>query len=122
MERLFGVNALKIMALYQIISSQGNGPYAVETLLGWVVKSPLNASTAMDDEGTAALVNQISIVHLEKRLEKQYAHDLQRKSKKRKGRCRSCRLHQVLLLSKTVPLLFYDWNVIMPNNYQMAEQ
>lgn len=64
---------LQAMESWEIINSQGNGPYAVRTLLGWVVNGPLNASTAMDDECPVALVNLISIHHLEKLLKDQYA-------------------------------------------------
>lgn len=45
---LIGVNVPKVMEPWRIINSLGNGPYAVRTLLGWVVNGPLNVSTAME--------------------------------------------------------------------------
>ena len=40
-ELLIGTNAPKLMEPWEIINSQGEGPYAARTLLGWVVNGPL---------------------------------------------------------------------------------
>lgn len=79
MDLLIGVNLPKAMEPWRVINSQGNGPYAVKTLLGWVVNGPLNVSTAVEQERTVASVNRISIVHIERLLERQYAHDFPEK-------------------------------------------
>lgn len=79
-ELLIGVDAPKAMEPWQIINSQGNGPYAVRTLLGWVVNGPLNSSSAMDRFGRpVASVNRISVEQLETLLIKQYHHDFPEK-------------------------------------------
>ena len=72
---LIGVNTPKAMEPWKVINTQGNGPYAVKTLLGWVVNGPPNASTDPDDETPVAVVNRTSIVHLEKLNERQYIND-----------------------------------------------
>lgn len=40
-ELLIGTNAPKLMEPWEIVNSQDDGPYAVKTLLGWVVNGPL---------------------------------------------------------------------------------
>ncbi|KAJ8412275.1 hypothetical protein AAFF_G00145420 [Aldrovandia affinis] len=60
-----------------IINSQGNGPYEVKTLLGWVVNGPLNTCTAMDVSGPPAMMaNRISIADLGELIIRQYNQDI----------------------------------------------
>lgn len=40
-ELLVGTNAPKLLEPWEVINSQGEGPYAIKTLLGWVVNGPL---------------------------------------------------------------------------------
>lgn len=40
--RLIGANAYKAMEPWEIINSQNNGPYAVKTVLGWVINGPIS--------------------------------------------------------------------------------
>ncbi len=40
-ELLIGSNTTKAIEPWEVINSQGDGPYAVKTLLGWVVNGPL---------------------------------------------------------------------------------
>ena len=128
---LIGVNTPKAMEPWRIINSQGNGPYAVKTLLGWVVNGPLNSPTSIDDECPTALVNRISIVHIEKLLENQYTHDFPEKAyeEKREMSVEDQKFMQIASSSVTLknghyhlPLPLQDRNIFMPNNYQMAEQ
>ena len=130
-ELLIGVNTPKAMEPWKIINSQENGPYAVKTLLGWVVNGPLHASTAMDKERPRALVNRISIVHLENLLKEQYAHDFPEKEydEKREMSVDDRKFAQIASSSVALkdghyhlPLPLRDRNTVMPNNYQMAEQ
>ncbi|KAK0142765.1 hypothetical protein N1851_019297 [Merluccius polli] len=69
---LIGVNAPKAMEPWRVINSEGIGPYAVKTRLGWVVNGPLN----MTGDGSAAAgtvqVNRISVEDL---LVQQYNQD-----------------------------------------------
>jgi len=74
---LIGANASKVMEPWEVKNSDGEGPYAVRTLLGWVVNGPLqgrkdNGSTS---ERTNITVNRISVDKLEEMLNKQYNHD-----------------------------------------------
>ena len=127
---LIGVNAPKAMEPWKIINSQQDGPYAVRTLLGWVVNGPLR-SPIMDDDNPVALVNRISIVHLEQLLEEQYAHDFPEKGYEEKREMSADDRMFMQMESSSVafknghyylPLPLCDRNVIMPNNRQMAEQ
>ena len=67
---LIGVNAPKAMEPWRVINSEGIGPYAVKTQLGWVVNGPLNL-TGDGNVGTVQ-VNRISVEDL---LVQQYNQD-----------------------------------------------
>ncbi|KAK7909879.1 hypothetical protein WMY93_014563 [Mugilogobius chulae] len=71
-ELLIGTNAAKLMEPWEIINSKNNGPYAVKTLLGWVINGPLNSSDASQRSCPTIHVNRISIVKLEELLVSQY--------------------------------------------------
>lgn len=43
---LIGMNASKLMEPWELISSPGEGPYAVKTLFGWVINGPLQGNIA----------------------------------------------------------------------------
>lgn len=43
---LIGTNASKVMKPWEVINSRGEGPYAVRTLLGWVINGPLQGNSA----------------------------------------------------------------------------
>ncbi|CAM4608863.1 unnamed protein product [Leuciscus chuanchicus] len=66
-ELLIGTNAPKLMEPWEIINSQGKGPYAVRTLLGWVVNGPLRGGEPR--KGKIGLpevtVNRISVAKLQ---------------------------------------------------------
>ncbi len=86
-ELLIGVDVPKATKPWQIINSQHNGPYAVRTLLGWVVNGPLSSSSAMNKDGRpVASVNHISPEKLESLLISQYHHDFPGKEYEGKGR------------------------------------
>lgn len=46
---LIGTNTAKVMEPWQIISSHGENPYAVQALLGWVINCPLRRGSAKDN-------------------------------------------------------------------------
>ena len=78
-EILIGMNVPKAMEPWRVINSQGNGPYAVKTLLGWVVSGPLNTS-AMEKDGTPSVtVNRVSMQELKDLLIHQYNNDFPEK-------------------------------------------
>lgn len=79
-EHLIGVNITKAMEPWQVINSQDDGPYAVKTLLEWVVNGTLSGCTATDDVGCQKVTaNRISIGSLEEVLVQQYNHDFSEK-------------------------------------------
>ena len=55
------------------INSQKDGPYAVRTLLGWVVNGPLGGCSKGVEK--AKVTNRISLVNLQERLVSQYNSD-----------------------------------------------
>lgn len=72
---LIGTDAPVIMEPWQVINSQGEGPYAVRTLLGWVVSGPLRGG-----RGKGHSVNRISLVNIQELLVSQYNTDFSEKS------------------------------------------
>lgn len=74
---LIGTNAPKLMEPWKVINSQGEGPYAVKTLLGWVVNGPLQGQGACyGKQGQPQLItNRISLVYLNELLVRQFNHD-----------------------------------------------
>lgn len=70
---LIGTNAPKAIEPWQIINSQGEGPYAVRTLLGWVVNGPLREGT--QSKIHPLRVNRISVHNLHEMLIAQYNTD-----------------------------------------------
>lgn len=48
---LIGTNASKVLEPWEVVDSQGDGPYAVRTLLGWVIYSPLRGDNIRDENG-----------------------------------------------------------------------
>lgn len=82
---LIGTNAPKILEPWEVLNSCGNGPYAVKTVLGWVVNGPLNGdSAALEVERPLVTVNRISVCKLEEMLATQYNHDFNEKTAKEK--------------------------------------
>ena len=67
---LIGNNVPKALEPWMIINSQGNGPYAVKTTLGWTVNGPLTNGT-----GKVITANRISLVKIEELLQQQLKHD-----------------------------------------------
>jgi len=61
---LIGANASQVMEPWEVINSYGSGPYAIRTLLGWVVNgtSEKSGDCRNDDSGTPSVtVNRISM-------------------------------------------------------------
>ena len=78
---LIGTNAPKLLEPWEVINSHGNGPYAIITVLGWIVNGPLSGSSgALETEFLSATVNRISVRKLEEMLTSQYMHDFNEKA------------------------------------------
>lgn len=74
---LIGTNAPKLLEPWEVINSCGNSPYAIKTVLGWVVNGPLQGNeNVLSKTGLpAATVNRISVNKLEEMLNLQFSHD-----------------------------------------------
>lgn len=87
---LIGTNTPKVLEPWEVVNSQGNGPYAVKTVLGWVVNDPLqDGKNIRFNAGLAvAAINRISVCNLEEMLKNQYNHDFNERSTEDKGMSR----------------------------------
>ncbi|KAK0133432.1 hypothetical protein N1851_031063 [Merluccius polli] len=74
---LIGTNAPKAIEPWQIINSEGDGPYAIKTLLGWVVNGPLGAGTS--NVMPSHTVNRILVHNLHEMVIAQYNTDFSEK-------------------------------------------
>lgn len=70
---LIGTNAHKAMEPWEIIHSVDNGPYAVRTILGWVINGPLKGKDFENEQ--SASVNRISMSEVETMCVQQFNHD-----------------------------------------------
>lgn len=87
-ELLIGTNASKVIEPWEIINSQGEGPYAVKTLVGWVVNGPLRGGDSSASHNCpSATINRISVANLEKLLISQYNHDFNEKDSDENVKC-----------------------------------
>ncbi|XP_052378933.1 uncharacterized protein LOC127931174 [Oncorhynchus keta] len=131
-ELLIGVNAPKAMEPWKIINGQGNGPYAVKTLFGWVMNGPLNNCTMAEESGhTTVMANRISIADLGVLLVNQYNHDFPERGYEEKSEmsAEDRRFMEIVSSSITLkdhhyylPLPFRKTDVVLPNNRDMAKQ
>ncbi len=127
-ELLIGTNAPKLLEPWEVINSRGEGPYAVRTLLGWVVNGPLRNSHVGD--AVSVTVNRISVASLEELLISQYNQEFSELSSEEKTEMSIEDKRFLKIASEAVlqnghyhlKLPFRRTNVSMPNNRQMAEQ
>lgn len=128
-EILIGMDVPKAMEPWQVINSQGNGPYAVKTILGWVVNDPLNSD--MDESGTSVSDNCISVDNLRDLLVRQYNQDFPEKEYEEKremsredGRFMDLATSSIVFKygHYHLPLPFRDKHLVLPNNYEVAAQ
>lgn len=129
---LIGANASKVMEPWEVKNSDGEGPYAVRTLLGWVVNGPLQGSK---DNGNTiecpdVTVNRISLGKLEEMLNKQYNHDFneiasENKEMSREDHAFMEKVNRSIELQDghyKVNLPFKMENPMLPNNLCVAKQ
>lgn len=76
---LIGNNASSVMEPYEIINSHGNKPFAVRTLLGWLVSGTTGSGHRNEAEHSAVTGNRISIVKLEELLQNHFNHDFSKR-------------------------------------------
>ncbi|XP_024123270.2 uncharacterized protein LOC112143483 [Oryzias melastigma] len=83
---LIGCDVYKAMEPWDIIHSVDNGPYAVRTVLGWVINGPLrdgNVNISSENDHPVS-VNRISIATVEDLLMQQFNHDFPEKASEEK--------------------------------------
>ncbi|XP_037620552.1 uncharacterized protein LOC119485230 [Sebastes umbrosus] len=128
---LIGTNAPKILEPWEVINSCGNGPYAIRTVLGWVVNGPLIGNSGTLEAGLpSANVNRISVCKLEEMLTKQYNHDFNERSEEEKERSREDLKfletveHSAVLQDGKycLKLPLKSKEVYLPNNFVVAKQ
>lgn len=78
-ELLIATNASKMLEPWDAVNSQGDGPFATKTLLGWVVSGSCGDWKNSDDGCHSISINRVSVESLELLLEKQYEHDFNEK-------------------------------------------
>ena len=79
---LIGTNAPRLLEPWEVINSRDHGPYAIRTVLGWVVNGPLSGSSGAP--APSATVNRISLQTLEQMLASQYNHDFSERASEEK--------------------------------------
>lgn len=125
---LIGMNAANVMEPWQVINSQEDGPYAVITLLGWVINGPLGGSSKGVEMATVT-ANRISLVNLQELLVSQYNTDFSEKAYEEKSEMSVNDKKFLNIVSESVKmkaghinLPFEADNITMPNNHIVAEQ
>lgn len=130
-ELLIGINVPKAMEPWQIIHSQGQGPFALKTIFGWLVHGPIS-DTAMKQDGTTRVTtNRISLENVKQLLISQYNHDFPEKEYDEKLELSFEDRMFMDMASKSLirkdghyhlPLPFRDKDPILPDNYDMVAQ
>lgn len=131
---LIGANIPKAIEPWQVINSDGKGPYAVKTALGWVIYGPLRRDDGpKTDSGKlhSYTANRTLVREIEELLVKQYYTDFPERScdEKEEMSQDDCRfMHLVSSSAKLVDghyslrLPLRNENTKMPNNRCMAQQ
>src|SRR4029434_2754739 len=70
LELLIGSNVPKALEPWEGVNSQGDGPYAIKTKLGWAANGPLNGCCM--DSCPKVTVNRVFVANLEELLLQQY--------------------------------------------------
>lgn len=110
-ELLIGANASKIMEPWEIINIQGDAPYAVKTLVGWVINGPLRGcGTNAYNDCYSATVNRIS----EKLLISQYNQDFSERASEEKRELSFENKRFLKIANESVSLINGHYNLNLP--------
>lgn len=128
---LIGTNVPKLMEPWRVINSNGNGPFATKTLLGWVVSGLLHdENTGLNKQGKPYVYShQIFVETVRDLLVQQYNHDF-RESAYEKEEMSQEDLRFLNIMNTSFKLqdghyqlpLPFKGDPKMPNNQLMAEQ
>lgn len=72
---LFGTNASKLMEHWEVVNCQGAGPYAIKSLLGWVINGSAKGYRDYDNGYPSAHVNRTTVDKIEALLTSQFNCD-----------------------------------------------
>ena len=128
---LIGANAPWALEPWRIVHSQGDGPYAVKTRLGWLINGPLSSGLHNDERGRQYVSsNRISVVRLEELLVRQYKQDFPERACEEQAELsfedkRFLKIADESAIKKDghyeMKLPFRDESLVMPNNKRVAE-
>lgn len=127
---LIGSNAPRLLEPWEVINSHGNGPYAIRTVLGWVINGLVHGEdSCLNAECRSAVVNRVSVCKLEKMLNNQYNHDFNERVTEEKGLSREDKKFMDIV-ERSVRLkdnhyqikLPLKKDVHLPNNFAVAKQ
>lgn len=129
---LIGTNASKLMEPWEVINSrEGEGPYAIRTLLGWVINGPLQGSSDCGSDHSLVHANRIALDRIEELLTSQYNYDFnEQASAEQEEMSREERKFVEIMESSaqfknghyTFQMPFKGKDVSMPNNFGVAMQ
>lgn len=130
-ELLIGANNSKAMEPWHVINSQDDGPYAIKTVLGWMVCGPVNSENKDMENTPHYSVNRVSVIEIEQLLIQQYNTDFPERRYEDKEEMSQEDKQFMLAVQRTtkyedghycVGLPLKCDTVEMPNNRCMAEQ
>lgn len=129
---LIGTDASRFHEPWEVVNSEGEGPYATRTLLGWVISGSMESChDRMDNDSPFTTVNRTSVLTLESLLEKQYEHDFKdfNTNEKEELSLDDKRFLQIMEESVqfkngqySLQLPFKNPNLNLPNNLCVAQQ
>jgi hypothetical protein len=131
---IIGINAPQVMEPHEVIGSEGDGPFAVRTKLGWVVNGPLGHDPATDNTNRIIYANRIHVTTEDSRQEdyrRQISYDFSERTVddvpeySREDRLFLERVTSSVVYEDghyTIGLPFRNKSVHMPFNRSQAEQ
>ena len=72
---LIGTNASKLMEPWNVINSQGEGPYTIRTLLGWVINCSVQGCGDSKSGYPSVHANRTAVDRIEELLTSKYNYD-----------------------------------------------
>lgn len=128
---LIGTNASKLMEPWEVINSRGDGPYAVRTLLGWVINGPLQGNRDSGCGYPKVNVNRTTVDRIEELLVKQFNYDFNERTSTDQEEMSREEIKFVEIMKSSAQLQkghykfklpFKKEEVTMPNNHYIAKQ
>lgn len=130
-ELLIGTNASNLLEPWEVINSHGQGPYAIRTLLGWVINGPLKGCEEQEYKSGHPTVyaNRVSVENLSELLNNQYNHDFNEATEDKEEMSRED-VRFMEIMTKSVKLqdghysldLPFKIEPSLPNNQVVAKQ